>query len=103
MMLAHAASAQGISAVENIVGRTHAVEHEAIPAACFTHPEIAMVGLTEEQAVERSGKEGWKLGKVRTTFAKRSKTRCSSAAGAGKRRGWTSEAGEKEVHAAGKR
>jgi len=32
MMLAHAASAQGISAVENIVGRKHAVNHMAIPA-----------------------------------------------------------------------
>ena len=50
MMLAHAASAQGISAIENIVGRSHVVNHDAIPAACFTHPEIAMVGLTEEQA-----------------------------------------------------
>ena len=44
MMLAHAASAQGISAVENIVGRPHEVDHNAIPAACFTHPEISMVG-----------------------------------------------------------
>jgi dihydrolipoamide dehydrogenase len=33
LMLAHAASAQGISAIENIVGRTHAVNHLAIPAA----------------------------------------------------------------------
>jgi dihydrolipoamide dehydrogenase len=32
MMLAHAASAQGISAVENIVGRTHVVNHDAVPA-----------------------------------------------------------------------
>jgi dihydrolipoamide dehydrogenase len=38
MMLAHAASAQGISAIENIVGRTHVVDHNAVPAACFTHP-----------------------------------------------------------------
>jgi dihydrolipoamide dehydrogenase len=37
-MLAHAASAQGISAIENIVGRTHVVDHNAVPAACFTHP-----------------------------------------------------------------
>ena len=39
-MLAHAASAQGISAVENICGRSHVVNHAAIPAACFTHPEV---------------------------------------------------------------
>lgn len=41
------------SAVENICGRDNEVDHLAIPAACFTHPEIAMVGLTEEQAKEK--------------------------------------------------
>ncbi len=41
---------QGISAVENIMERPHEVNHLHIPAACFTHPEIAMVGFTEEQA-----------------------------------------------------
>jgi len=73
MMLAHAASAQGISAVENICGREHVVNHEAVPAACFTHPEIAMVGLTEEQAVERAEKEGWTLGKSQGNFRANSK------------------------------
>jgi len=48
MMLAHAASAQGISAVENMCGHEHVLNHDAVPAACFTHPEIAMVGPTEE-------------------------------------------------------
>ena len=73
MMLAHAASAQGISAVENICGRSHEVDHEAIPAACFTHPEIAMVGLTEEQAKERAEKEGFTLGKSSGSFKANSK------------------------------
>eukprot|EP00522_Entomoneis_paludosa_P017053 CAMPEP_0172440082 /NCGR_PEP_ID=MMETSP1065-20121228/852_1 /TAXON_ID=265537 /ORGANISM="Amphiprora paludosa, Strain CCMP125" /LENGTH=525 /DNA_ID=CAMNT_0013188863 /DNA_START=147 /DNA_END=1724 /DNA_ORIENTATION=- len=73
MMLAHAASAQGISAVENIVGRTHVVNHDAVPAACFTHPEIAMVGPTEEQAIERAEKEGWELGKSQGNFRANSK------------------------------
>lgn len=73
MMLAHAASAQGISAVENIVGRTHVVNHDAIPAACFTHPEIAMVGPTEEQCKERAEKEGWTLGKSQGSFRANSK------------------------------
>eukprot|EP00617_Octactis_speculum_P002387 CAMPEP_0185780032 /NCGR_PEP_ID=MMETSP1174-20130828/97788_1 /TAXON_ID=35687 /ORGANISM="Dictyocha speculum, Strain CCMP1381" /LENGTH=480 /DNA_ID=CAMNT_0028469419 /DNA_START=164 /DNA_END=1606 /DNA_ORIENTATION=- len=72
-MLAHAASAQGISAVENICGRPHAVDHEAIPAACFTHPEIAFVGLTEDQAKERAEKEGFKLGKSVSHFRANSK------------------------------
>jgi len=73
MMLAHAASAQGISAVENIVGRTHVVNHDAIPAACFTHPEIAMVGPTEEQCQERAAAEGWTLGKSQGSFRANSK------------------------------
>ena len=68
MMLAHAASAQGISAIENICGRDHEVNHDAIPAACFTHPEIAMVGPTEEQAIELAKKEGWELGKSQGSF-----------------------------------
>merc|ERR1719232_2255743 len=73
MMLAHAASAQGISAVENICGRRHEVNHDAIPAACFTHPEIAMVGPTEEQAVVRAEEEGWTLGKSQGSFRANSK------------------------------
>jgi len=73
MMLAHAASAQGISAVENMVGRKHAVDHDTIPAACFTHPEIAMVGLTEEQAKAKAEKEGFTLGKSSGSFRANSK------------------------------
>lgn len=73
MMLAHAASAQGISAIENICGREHVVDHDAIPAACFTHPEIAMVGPTEEQCIERAEKEGWTLGKSQGNFRANSK------------------------------
>lgn len=73
MMLAHAASAQGISAIENIVGRHHVVDHDAVPAACFTHPEISMVGPTEEQCKERAEKEGWTLGKSTGSFRANSK------------------------------
>lgn len=73
MMLAHAASAHGISAIENIVGRDHVVNHNAIPAACFTHPEISMVGPTEEQALEQAEKEGWTLGKSQGSFRANSK------------------------------
>ena len=43
-MLAHAASAQGISAVENICGRSHTLNHLSVPAACFTHPEARFHG-----------------------------------------------------------
>eukprot|EP00545_Synedropsis_sp_CCMP1620_P002977 CAMPEP_0119022222 /NCGR_PEP_ID=MMETSP1176-20130426/27506_1 /TAXON_ID=265551 /ORGANISM="Synedropsis recta cf, Strain CCMP1620" /LENGTH=507 /DNA_ID=CAMNT_0006976997 /DNA_START=27 /DNA_END=1546 /DNA_ORIENTATION=+ len=73
MMLAHAASAQGISAIENIVGREHVVNHDAVPAACFTHPEISMVGPTEEQCIVKAEKEGWTLGKSTGNFRANSK------------------------------
>jgi len=73
MMLAHAASAQGISAIENIVGRTHEVNHNNIPAACFTHPEIAMVGLTEDQAKAKAEAEGFTFGKSGGSFRANSK------------------------------
>lgn len=73
LMLAHAASAQGISAVENIVGRPHAVNHNAIPAACFTHPEIAFVGLNEDQAKEKAKSEEFPLGKSVSYFKANSK------------------------------
>jgi len=33
--------------VEQVTGRDHVLNHLSIPAACFTHPEISMVGLTE--------------------------------------------------------
>lgn len=73
MMLAHAASAQGISAVENMCGSEHVLNHDAVPAACFTHPEIAMVGPTEEQARERAEKEGWEIGISQGNFKANSK------------------------------
>ncbi|MED6206075.1 Dihydrolipoyl dehydrogenase 2, mitochondrial [Stylosanthes scabra] len=68
MMLAHAASAQGISVVEQVTGRDHVLNHLSIPAACFTHPEISMVGLTEPQAREKGEKEGFEVSIAKTSF-----------------------------------
>ncbi|KAL1194717.1 Dihydrolipoyl dehydrogenase 2 [Cardamine amara subsp. amara] len=68
LMLAHAASAQGISVVEQVTGRDHVLNHLSIPAACFTHPEISMVGLTEPQAREKAEKEGFKVSIAKTSF-----------------------------------
>ena len=48
--LAHFASAQGKSAVEIIAGHKAQTNWRAVPAATFTTPEIASVGLTEMQA-----------------------------------------------------
>lgn len=52
-MLAHAASAEGEIAVENICGRKVAVNYSMIPNCIYTHPEIASVGLTEVEAKEK--------------------------------------------------
>lgn len=60
-MLAHAASAQGISAVENMLDRPHVLNHRSVPAACFTHPEVAFVGVTEEQARQEAEEGGFEV------------------------------------------
>jgi len=51
-MLAHKAEDEGIAAAENIAGETGIVNHAIIPSVVYTHPEIAGVGLSEEQAKE---------------------------------------------------
>lgn len=52
-MLAHKAEDEGIACAENIAGQTGIVNHDVIPSVVYTMPEIAGVGLTEEQAKER--------------------------------------------------
>ena len=66
-------STQGISAVENIVGNSHVLNHDAVPAACFTHPEVAMVGPTEERAREMADELGFELGVSTGNFRANSK------------------------------
>lgn len=73
MMLAHAASAQGIVAIENICGRHKEIDYRSIPAAAFTHPEISYVGLTEEAAKELGELEGFSVSAVRSYFKGNSK------------------------------
>lgn len=51
IQLAHVAMAQGEVAVENLFGQQRAMEYEVIPNCIFTHPEIASVGITEEEAL----------------------------------------------------
>jgi dihydrolipoamide dehydrogenase len=52
-MLAHKAEDEGIAVAENIAGLTGIVNHDVIPSVVYTAPEIAGVGLSEEQAKER--------------------------------------------------
>ncbi len=52
-MLAHKASEEGIAAVELIAGKRPHIEYMAIPNVVYTDPEVAGVGLTEEEAKAR--------------------------------------------------
>lgn len=47
--LAHAATFQSYRALNDILGRTDGIHLDIIPSAVFTRPELAMVGLTEDE------------------------------------------------------
>jgi len=53
IMLAHAATYQGLHALNVICGQQDSIRFDLIPAAVFTMPEVATVGLTEEQCKEQ--------------------------------------------------
>ena len=53
-MLAHAATFQGYRAVNHILGRTDHIRLDIMPAAVFTRPEVASVGLTEDLCKQRA-------------------------------------------------
>ena len=50
IMLAHVASREGIVAVENISGKEVLMDYKVVPNCVFSMPEVASVGLTEEEA-----------------------------------------------------
>ena len=78
--LAHIASAEAVNCVEHIFGKsTKAIDYALTPACIFTTPEIASVGLTEEQAQ----KQGIEYKVARYNFASSGK-----AAAAGDRDGF---------------
>ncbi|TWT06435.1 dihydrolipoyl dehydrogenase [Planococcus sp. CPCC 101016] len=52
--LAHVASAEGLVAAANAAGETETMDYHVVPRCVYTSPEIASVGMTEEQA-EQSG------------------------------------------------
>ena len=52
-MLAHKAEDEGIASVEIIAGKAGHVNYEAIAGIIYTNPELAGVGLTEDQAKEK--------------------------------------------------
>ena len=52
VLLAHVASHQGLVAAGVVAGHDERIDYRAVPAATFTHPEVASVGLTEAAARE---------------------------------------------------
>src|ERR1700704_1695604 len=52
-MLAHKAEDEGIACVETIAGKAGHVNYDAIAGIIYTNPELAGVGLTEDQAKEQ--------------------------------------------------
>ncbi len=52
-LLAHAAEMQALRAVNHILGKTDGIRFDIMPAAIFTDPEAACVGLSEDQLKEQ--------------------------------------------------
>jgi dihydrolipoamide dehydrogenase len=48
-MLAHKASEEGVMVAERIAGQKSQMNYALVPGVIYTHPEVAAVGLTEEQ------------------------------------------------------
>lgn len=71
-MLAHKAEEEGIAAVENIKGLHGHVNYNAIPSVIYTWPEVAAVGMTEEECKEKGIK--YKVGKFPFSANSRAKT-----------------------------
>jgi dihydrolipoamide dehydrogenase len=71
-MLAHKASEEGTAVAELLAGKAGHVNYAAIPSVIFTAPELASVGLTEEQLTEAGSK--YRVGKF--SFANNPRARC---------------------------
>jgi dihydrolipoamide dehydrogenase len=50
IMLAHRASAEGVAVIESLKGEGTGVDYMSIPNVIYTYPEVAYVGLTEQEA-----------------------------------------------------
>jgi dihydrolipoamide dehydrogenase len=71
-MLAHKASEEGIALAEFLAGQKPHVNYAAIPSVVYTAPELAAVGLTEEQ-VKETGK-AYRVGKF--PFSANGRAKC---------------------------
>ncbi|MBN1773744.1 MAG: dihydrolipoyl dehydrogenase [Deltaproteobacteria bacterium] len=73
--LAHKASEEGVACVERLAGLPGRVDKDVIPGVCYTEPEIASVGRTEEALVEA----GVEFGKGVFHFRATPRARCLGA------------------------
>lgn len=73
-MLAHKAEEEGIAAIEHILGEGGHVNYDAIPGVIYSYPEVANVGLSEEQLKER----GIEYNKGVFPFMANSRARCNN-------------------------
>ena len=62
IQLAHVATAQGLYAVNEIAGKNNGVDLSIVPSCVYTRPEIASVGMTEQEA--KDAEIPVKIGKV---------------------------------------
>ncbi len=52
-LLAHVASAEGLVAADNALGKKEKMEYKVVPGCVYTIPEIASVGLKEDEAINQ--------------------------------------------------
>jgi dihydrolipoamide dehydrogenase len=71
-MLAHKAEDEGVAFAERLAGHKTIVNPLTIPSVIYTWPEVASVGLTEEQVREKGG--DYRVGKF--AFANNARARC---------------------------
>jgi len=72
MLLAHKAEEEGVVAVETIAGRRTQMNYRPVPSIVYTWPEIAAIGLTEQQ-VKDSGRE-YRVGRFPYSANSRART-----------------------------
>jgi dihydrolipoamide dehydrogenase len=74
-MLAHKGSREGVVVAELVAGQhPHPIKYDNVPSVTYCHPEVASIGLTEEQAKER--KLDYQVG--RFPFSANGRARCTN-------------------------
>jgi len=72
-MLAHKGEEEGVAIIENLCGMKGHVNYQTIPNVVYTHPEIASVGLTEEEIKAK----GISYNKGKFPFLANSRAKCN--------------------------